>query len=45
MANNNLVQVQTYNDSNLGLLLNRYAFMNIGNYKFENFETIEKQLG
>ena len=45
MASNNLVQVQTYNDSNLGLLLNRYAFMNIGNYKFENFETIEKNLG
>jgi len=45
MSNNILVQVQTYNDSGLALLVNSFAFMNIGNSKFDNFENIEKQLG
>lgn len=42
---NILQQVQTYNDSGLALLVNSFAFMNIGNGKFNDFEFIEKQLG
>jgi hypothetical protein len=42
---NILQDVQTYNDSNLGFLLNSYAFLNISNSKFKDFDRIEKQLG
>lgn len=42
---NILQDVQTYNDSNLALLLNSYAFLNISNSRFKDFDRIEKQLG
>ena len=42
---NILQDVQTYNDSNLALLVNSSAFLNISNSKFDNFENIEKNLG
>lgn len=42
---NILQDVQTYNDSNLALLLNSYAFLNISNSRFKDFDKIEKQLG
>jgi hypothetical protein len=46
MANNILQQVITYNESNLALLLNSYAFINIANKKFQRFdEDIPKNLG
>lgn len=42
---NVLQDVQTYNDSDLALLVNSYAFLNISNGKFKDFDKIEKQLG
>jgi hypothetical protein len=45
MPNNVLQQVQTYNDSNLALLLNSYAFVGTANMKFKDFDKIEKNLG
>lgn len=42
---NVLQDVQTYNDSNLALLVNSYCFLNISNSKFKDFDRIEKQLG
>ncbi len=42
---NILQDVQTYNDSNLALLLNSYAFLNVANSRFKDFDRIEKQLG
>lgn len=45
-ANNILQQVITYNESNLALLLNSYAFISTSNKKFNNFNTdIPKNLG
>jgi hypothetical protein len=37
--------VQTYNDSDLALLVNSFAFLNLSNSKFKDFDKIEKQLG
>jgi len=45
MATNVLQTVQTYNDSNLALLLNSYAFIGTANMKFKDFDRIEKNLG
>jgi hypothetical protein len=43
---NLLQQVQTYNESNLALLLNLYAFISISNKKFQRFnDDIPKNLG
>ena len=46
MATNILQAVRTYNDSNLALLLNSFAFIKTSNKKFERFnDDIPKQLG
>jgi hypothetical protein len=45
MATNVLQTVQTYNDSNLALLLNSYAFIGTANMKFKDFDRVEKNLG
>lgn len=46
MPNNILQNVVTYNESNLALLLNSYAFINKSNKKFQNFnDDIPKNLG
>lgn len=46
MANNILQQVQTYNESNLALLLNSFAFISTSNKKFQRFnDDIPKNLG
>lgn len=43
---NILQQVQTYNDSNLALLLNSFAFISTSNKKFQRFnDDIPKNLG
>lgn len=44
-ADNISIQVATYNDSNLAHLVNSFAFLNLSNRRFENFENIEKNLG
>lgn len=44
--NNFLVNVQTYNESNLALLLNSFAFISTSNKKFQRFnDDIPKNLG
>lgn len=46
MATNILQQVITYNDSNLALLLNSFAFITTSNMKFQRFnDDIPKNLG
>ncbi len=46
MPNNILQQVITYNESNLALLLNSYAFISTSNKKFERFnDDVPKNLG
>jgi hypothetical protein len=46
MANNILQQVVTYNESNLALLLNSFAFISTANMKFKGFnDDIPKNLG
>jgi len=46
MPVNILQQVQTYNDSNLALLLNSFAFISTSNKKFERFnDSVPKNLG
>lgn len=46
MANNILQQVITYNDSNLALLLNSFAFISTSNKKFQRFnDDVPKNLG
>ena len=42
---NVLQQVTTYNESNLALLLNSFAFISTSNTKFKDFDKIEKNLG
>lgn len=42
---NNLQQVITYNESNLALLQNMYAFISTANKKFNEFDKIPKNLG
>lgn len=46
MAVNILQQVITYNESNLALLLNMFAFISTSNKKFQRFnDDIPKNLG
>lgn len=45
MSTNVLKTVQTYNDSNLALLLNSYAFIGTANMKFKDFDRLEKNRG
>lgn len=46
MPNNILQQVITYNESNLALLLNSYAFISTANMKFKDFDKdVPKNLG
>lgn len=45
LPTNILQQVQTYNDSNLALLLNSFAFISKSNKKFKNFDKIGANLG
>jgi hypothetical protein len=46
VPNQYLQQVQTYNESNLAMLLNMYCFLSTANKKFEKFnDDIPKQLG
>jgi len=45
MPTNILQAVQTYNESNLALLLNSYAFISTANKKFKDFDRIPKNLG
>jgi len=46
MPNNILTQVITYNDSNLALLLNSFAFISTANMKFSHFnDDVPKNLG
>lgn len=42
---NELQQVQTYNESNLALLLNQNCFLNTMNTKFKDFQDIQGNLG
>lgn len=45
LPNNNLVNVQTYQKSDLALLLNMYFFINKANKKYKNFQNLPAQLG
>jgi hypothetical protein len=45
LPNNTLQTVQTYQDSGLAYLINSFAFINMANKKFKDFENREANLG